>query len=296
MTITSTELRSFTAQGAQTAMQATYASVKAALAGAPSLAGLEYDVFLQGSYANDTNTRGDSDVDIVLMLTTSYIPDTARLSSEERSAYEASRIPATVTAQSFRDRVEQALVAYYGRGRVQPKNKCLRIPKNPGYVDADVVPALQHRLYTSYPAYSDPKFIEGIAITPLSGSRIVNYPKEHIANGQTKNGVCSQNYKPTVRQVKRLRRKAVDQRLLSPSAAPGYLLECMVSNVPTATFTSDEVDRVISVVAWLNAHSAANLAEGIWSGDRIHRLFVDDPGHHDPHNAKHVLETLWSIL
>lgn len=296
MAITRTELRSFSVQGTQDAMQATYASARAALDGAPSLAGLDYEVFLQGSYANATNTRGDSDVDIVVMLTTSYMPDTTRLSAGEQANYESRRIPATVTAQSFRDRVEQALVRYYGRDRVIPKNKCLRIPKNPGYVDADVVPALQHRLFSTYPAYSDPQFIEGIAITPLSGSRIVNYPKEHIANGQTKNGVCSQNYKPTVRQVKRLRRRAVDQGLLTPKAAPGYLLECMVSNVPNANFTNDEVDRVIKVLAWFNAHSATDLSASIWSGDRIHRLFVDDPGQHDSDNAKHVLETLWSIL
>lgn len=296
MALSAADLRSFTTQGAQDAAAATYAAVQQALKSSSALDDLDYDVFLQGSYANATNTRGDSDVDVVVMLYSTYMPEISRLSAAEVRNYEARRVPGTVTADEFRQRVERALRGYFGADRVDPRNKCIRVPKVPGYVDADVVPALQHRLFTSYPAYGEPSFVEGISIKPLRGGRIVNYPKEHIRNGQRKNNSCSGNYKPTVRQVKRVRRRAVDQGLLGPKSAPGYLLECMVSNVPDAYFSSDEVSRVKNAVRWLNAKSAAELQSSIWSGDKIYHLFVDDPGQHNAQNAKTVLSAIEALL
>jgi hypothetical protein len=47
------------------------------------------DVFLQGSYKNDTNVYGDSDVDIVLCHTGAFYYDLSRLSPDDRRAYEA---------------------------------------------------------------------------------------------------------------------------------------------------------------------------------------------------------------
>src|SRR5215510_11624335 len=47
------------------------------------------EVFLQGSYKNDTNVYGDSDVDIVLCHTRAFYKDVSRLSTEDWLAYVA---------------------------------------------------------------------------------------------------------------------------------------------------------------------------------------------------------------
>ena len=41
----------------------------------------EYDIFLQGSYKNDTNLHRDSDVDVVVQLAVELQPRVAKLSS-----------------------------------------------------------------------------------------------------------------------------------------------------------------------------------------------------------------------
>lgn len=277
-------------------MQRTYASVRTALARSRWLDGMDYEVFLQGSYANHTNTRGDSDVDIVVMLKTTYMPDTARLPPSDLARYEAARVPGTVGADAFRQTVHGALVDYYGSASVQPKNKCLKIPKHGNLVDADVVPCLEHRRYTAYPAYGTPAFVEGISIKTLSGPRIVNYPKEHISNGEAKNTTTSGTYKPTVRQIKKLRRRAVDLGFVTPDQAPGYLLECMTFNAPSRLFAYDEFTRVVEVLRWLDEMAAEELAAYIWSCDKIHHLFDDDPGQHNQYLAKRTLAALRGIL
>lgn len=296
MATTIQERQGWVAQGSVDASSRTYASVKTAIDRSTELQKINYEVFLQGSYANSTNTRGDSDVDVVVMLTSTFMPEISRLSSAEQQRYESARIPGTTSSLDFRAMVERALRNYYDEGLIDPKNKCIKVKKRAGYVDADVVPAMQQRLLTSYPSTHDATFIEGIAITPLQGSRIVNYPKEHRENGRLKNRAAGENYKATVRQVKKLRRKAVSLGLLGPDVAPGYLLECLVSNVPNEYFVNDPSDRLIRVMAHLQNLSADGLHRSMWSGDRIHKLFATDPGDHNQYTAERILRVLWDLL
>lgn len=296
MATTIQERQDWVAQGSVEASSRTYTSVKTALERSAELRNLNYEVFLQGSYANSTNTRGDSDVDVVVMLTSTFMPNTSRLSSVEKERYESSRIPGTTSSHDFRAMIQRALYSYYDRGLVEPKNKCIKVRKRAGYVDADVVPAMQERLLTGYPPTNAASFIEGISIAPLRGSRIVNYPKEHLKNGRLKNQAAGENYKATVRQVKKLRRKAVSLGLLEPDVAPGYLLECLVSNVPNEHFVNDPSDRLIRVMAYLQAFDADRLSQSMWSGDRIHKLFVTDPGDHNQYTSEKILKTLWDLL
>ncbi|GIG03024.1 nucleotidyltransferase domain-containing protein [Catellatospora citrea] len=295
MAVSDIDMRAWTNQGAQDAMQKTYASVQAALDRSDALQNLGVEVFLQGSYANATNTRGDSDVDIVVMTNMIFQPDITRLSEADKTRYNRNRSAAGTTFQQFRSLVERALLDYYGSARVHPKTKCIRVDKQAGYVDADVVPAFEHRLYTSYPENGSPVYIEGISIRPTIGGSITNYPKVHKKNGRLKNGRCLDLYKPTVRQVKRLRRRAVEQGLMTKDVAPGYLLECMVYNAPNTLFESSDSARLRSVVAWLAKHDAQALRE-FNSCDEVHKLFVDDPGRHKPEVAARVIDILRGMI
>jgi hypothetical protein len=283
---TTAEHRNWTAVGADTAAQNTYASIKKALE--PVKAKHSVEIFLQGSYANHTNIRADSDVDIVVMSLETWQGARDRLGPVGQSRYDA--LPrATYTESNLRADIEAALVSYYGRSLIHPKNKCLRVDRRPGYVDADVVPCLQYRYFDEVTLELATAYKEGIAIHPLRGGRIINFPKEHIKNGRAKNGLCNERYKPTVRQVKRLRNRAVDLGLMPDGIAPGYLLECMVFNAPTSKFVSDESERLQEVVLWLK-YADKN---SFMSCDKIHRLFHTDPGQFSSATAQRIIDALW---
>jgi hypothetical protein len=49
----------------------------------------DVDVFLQGSYGNDTNVWADSDVDIVLKHTGAYYRDPSQLPKDQQTRYES---------------------------------------------------------------------------------------------------------------------------------------------------------------------------------------------------------------
>lgn len=286
---TTSEHGAWTAAGSDATAQRTYTSIKVALADLSSHRDVE--VFLQGSYANTTNVRSDSDVDIVVMTKQTFQGETTRLGTEARARWD--RIsPATFTASDLRSEVYAALVSYYGASRVESKNKCIRVVKTDGYVDADVVPCLQYRRYVNPDPNLDSEYTEGVSITPLRGARIVNFPKEHIKWGQIKNILGDGNYKKTVRQVKRLRTRAVDLGLLPDGIAPGYLLECLTYNAPNELFENNDSTRLMKVLSWLKHADKA----GFDSCDWVHKLFVNDPGDFEVAVAQQILDALWETF
>jgi hypothetical protein len=286
MTSTSQEHENWTAAGSDAAAKNTYASIRKALEGIEKTRDVE--IFLQGSYANATNIRADSDVDVVVMTRQTFRGASDRLGPWARARFN-DLPPATFTASDLRAEVTAALRDYYGAARVHPRKKCIQVDGTSGFVDADVVPCLQYRWYTKPDSDLTRDFIEGVAIQPTVGEQIINFPKEHIKNGQSKNAACNGRYKATVRQVKRLRNRAVDQGVLADGVAPGYLLECMVYNVPPAEFVADDSKRLSNVVLWLKFASKA----GFFSCDGIHRLFQTDPGKFDAATAQTILDALW---
>jgi len=151
------------------------------------------EVFLQGSYRNVTNIYSDSDVDIVVLLTETYTRDTSRLAHYQQQAEYGNTQAhhAQYPFHQFKPDVVQSLRLYYGAGFVTPGSKAIRVHGVNGLLSADVIPAVEHKLYTFYGTTiltaGSTNYIEGISFWDQSGRHIVNFPKEHIKNGHSKN-------------------------------------------------------------------------------------------------------------
>lgn len=288
MTATNTEIENWTVTATKDAMARTYASVQLAIDDSKELQVREIETFLQGSYANATNISGDADVDIVVMLKSSWIADTSLLNAGEKLAYDKDHRTVSYGAAALRLDTVAALNKYFGSNRVDPKDKCIRVAKVANYVDADVVPAIQHRIYISYDSQTKGRYVEGVKIYTQKGPIIINFPKEHKKNGINKNSATNNNFKPTVRQLKHLKRRAVKSGRLEQKATPGYLLECITYNVPDDVFIDDHSGRLTGTLSWL---LKANLSS-FKSVDNIHELFKDDPGNFSDTIAKSVIVSL----
>lgn len=80
MPIPSSILGSWSHHHSGTASKQAHRSIRDALASYKGWAReTKYDIFLQGSYKNDTNLRRDSDVDVVVQLTEELQPQVAKL-------------------------------------------------------------------------------------------------------------------------------------------------------------------------------------------------------------------------
>src|SRR5437667_10793222 len=146
MPIPESQFETWSHQGATATSSGTYRSIQAALAAQNSpIRDKDYEVYLQGSYKNDTNIRGDSDVDIVVQLNTTFQPNLSLLNPAQAQAFHQAFPNATYHWADFRRDALTALRAYFGAASVQEGNKSLNVIADPGRLAADVVPCLDYR-------------------------------------------------------------------------------------------------------------------------------------------------------
>jgi tRNA nucleotidyltransferase (CCA-adding enzyme) len=243
VTISEAQLQTWTNAPGSTKLQYTHEAVRNALSASSALRARDYDVYLQGSYANSTNIRADSDVDIVVQLNSTFTSDTSRLNLQEQLVYNAAfPAPATYRLLNFRADVMSALIAYFGQSTVRSGRSCIKLAGNASRVNADVVSCIQHRKFQSFNALWPNNFIEGMRFCRFdTGVEIINYPKIHIQNGEAKNATyrTAGKYKHLVRILKNIRRKLIEDGGLNPGIAPSYFMECAVYDVPDDHFDGD---------------------------------------------------------
>ena len=95
MPIPETTLSQWATQPSPQAAKHTHESIRHALSTAYRLSAVTFETYLQGSYRNDTNIRQDSDVDIVVELTSAFAHNVAELSGGVRGQILSSFTPAS---------------------------------------------------------------------------------------------------------------------------------------------------------------------------------------------------------
>ena len=180
-------------------------------------------VFGQGSYANDTNVRLNSDIDINVQYGGTFFYEVPK----GKSGSDFGLTSSEYTFSQYKQAVETALVNKFGRASVVRSDKCITIKETSTRVEADVVPTFQHRRYLengSYHAGAEFRSDEGVYIT--------NFPEQHIENGKKKNASTQRRFKRLTRIYRRIRYKMLDDNIAISDNITSFLLECLVWNVP----------------------------------------------------------------
>src|SRR5216683_3190400 len=150
MAIPESQLDTWSHQGSITQSCATYATVKRSLeASDTKYADKSYEVFLQGSYGNDTNIYAESDVDVVIRLDSVYYYDTSALTPAELAAFNAAFSPGTYPYATYKADVVAALQKSFGAADVSPEKKAVKIKASGNRRSADVLVACEYRRYLS---------------------------------------------------------------------------------------------------------------------------------------------------
>lgn len=259
MAISEDQLETWSHQGSVQQSAATYQSIKKVLESPQApYANRNFNVFLQGSYGNDTNIWADSDVDVVICLSSVYYYDVKSLNEEEKARFGANFSPAEYSFQDFKSEVTSWLRGNFGVS-VKPGKKAIKVPGGNSRRDADVLASVQHRDYFAYPASGRPSYHEGICFWTLDGDKIINYPHQHMGNCTVKNGNANKCFKPNARVLKNMRNAMVDAGYIPEGVAPSYFIEGLLYNVPTDHFSSAHQQTVENALAWLERCNAPDL-------------------------------------
>lgn len=218
------------------------------------------DVYVTGSYRNNTNTRADSDVDVAVVLRDVVyydLPSDGSLTAEMLGFKTGD-----YSFNAYREDVGKALGAHFGAASVAVGNKAFDIHATSYRLDADVAPLLEHRRYTGKKnGRGEWEYLSGVEMRPRSdpSARIINWPEQHYQNGCAKNKATTSRFKRVVRILKRLRAEMDAQQDLrwaqsAAGQAHSFLLECLVYNAPDTCFDQQDggyVKDVRAVLAWI---------------------------------------------
>src|SRR5699024_6678805 len=180
-------------------------------------------IFVKGSYANNTNVRTESDVDIAVVLESTF-------KAKYRPSISGSSygfLDSTDSVQTFKDDVEIALREKFSED-VERKNKSIKIHGNTYRVDADSVPCMRDRDYSNDYLFNPDKYLVGIFIRSDDRQTIVNYPEKHIRNGREKNNQTNTYYKKMVRIIKKMRYIMRDEGYESANNVSSFGLESLL--------------------------------------------------------------------
>ena len=190
-------------------------------------------VYAKGSYANKTNVRADSDVDVV--VENQHLFYYNYLLSGGQSPSATAHIPPYTgpwnSTTEWRSEVTKAMQNAFGVSQVDVSGKvALTIAEVIGSrPSADVVPSfLLHR-------YDSPdrsiKHV-GSRVFTTAGDHVDNFPAQQKANGIQKDHATNGRYKKFVRALKSA------ENFLAASGQiddlPSYFMECLVWNVPNS--------------------------------------------------------------
>lgn len=226
----------------------THSVLHDALAQAAALRDLDLEIFVQGSYANGTNVRRDSDVDLVIQLKLPMEEDVADLSQAEAERFYQHYGPTDYGWEEFREDVIRSLREGFF---VKEGNKCVDITDMDSLlrVPADILPAIEFRKYRAFPSLMGERYEEGVFFRDAAGHVIINFPKQHLANGNRKDKLTGGLYKQVARVFKNARRH--DTASVDSETAPSYFIECLLYNVPDSCFRSSLSDAYPQCLKWL---------------------------------------------
>lgn len=262
MAIPELQLQTWSKYGAQKAAATMYNSVCLALPlDSPILKKWSCEIYLQGSYRNDTNIRADSDVDVIVQFNTP-IWRSPRLSPfrEEDVFFEAVDRVYGVW-QQYRSDVLASLIHYFGRRRVDDSgNNSLKVRGDANRLNADVIPCFLYYSPLLTPSGRlTHSLIPGIQyFTQEEGRIVINYPKAHYRRGVLKNKNTNSRFKPTVRVFKNARKYLVERGFIDEDLAASYFIQCLLYNAPDLLFAPNFQMTFFNILKWLQTSNMAS--------------------------------------
>lgn len=212
-------------------------------------------VFAKGSYANNTNVRSDSDIDIAVKCTEcQYWGESEKGNHPPSGPYAGIWTPAKLRAELI-----SAMNAKFPGQVDSSGSTAIQINSNSARVDADVVPCFSYRHYMSHGSR------DGTKIFKADGSSIVNYPIQQKENGTAKNNRTGYAYKKGARLLKRIENAMAQDGTFRE--LPSFFMECLAYNCPDNTFshpTWTERLRAMLVHIWNNLQGDEEPTSGRW--------------------------------
>ena len=252
MPIPENQLKIWAQPGTVKGAKNTHAAIRNALKRPQWPDDVRYRTYVQGSYRNNTHLRRQSDVDVVVELTSFPVRDGSLLSGSQKRLLEERFPEPEYGWRRFRRNVLRAVADRFGASRVREGKKTLKLVMESPEIPVDVVVAVRYLKYTEYSGRRSYRNIEGMGLyLPTEKRWIVNYPHMHRQNGVAKEKATNWRFRPCIRMFKNARARLVDEGRLAADTARSYQIECLLYNVPDRLLRGSYQSVYSSALYWL---------------------------------------------
>ena len=222
--------------------------VREAIADHAAFDDCQLSVYAKGSYANNTNVRADSDVDIAVQcLDVCYWKEAKPGAHPTSSPYNGIWTPS-----KLRSEVGAALRAKFPSQVDDSGSMAFTVRSSSARVDADVVPCFNYRYY-----FATGGSRKGTRIVTKDGTHFENFPVQQLENGKKKNTATKTYFKQAVRVLKRVENAMLEAK--AHREVPSFFVECLVYNCPDSVLllpTWTETIREVLAHIWTDLQGA----------------------------------------
>lgn len=207
-------------------------------------------VFAKGSVKAKTNIRNGSDIDICVMPRGVFYADYPAGMGHDNFGNSSTEY----TYDIFRIRVLRELQEAFGH-QVEDGNKALKIRGtfSGSRIDADVVPAFEHKRYRKLGV--SPEI--GIEFRAKTGTYIINWPHHNYSNTVQKHDETYRRHRKMVRILKNSRVAMAENGYSSADKVYSFLIESLVWNAPNHFFGNNLYEKDIEgILGFLITHTA----------------------------------------
>lgn len=233
------------------------------------------DIFLQGSYKNDTDVTKSSDVDVVVRLETVWSSNKEILPPDQLQKYNQTYKSVNYGFKEFNQDILNALYTHFNQLYIHNDDKCLKIREHSKFCNADVIPCLTFRNYGNFESSSNQKFDEGIYFFTNQNKKVVNYPKQHYESLTKKSTATDGNFKSTVRMFKNIKDDLIDKGLIDENVAKSYFIENLLFNVPDIYFKDTYTERFGNILNYLIEQFNSAKISSYYCANGIIKLFSE---------------------
>ena len=277
--------RSGTVKGAKN----THAAIRNALGRHQWPDDVRYVTYLQGSYRNNTHLRRQSDVNVVVEMTSLPVRDGSRLPEKQRRLLDRDFPEPEYGCRRFRSDVRSALAGTFGDSRVREGKKTWKLVMESPEIPVDVVVAVRCLTYTEYSEQRSYTRTEGLGLyLPAESRWAINYPHLHRRNGVEKEKTTNWWFRRTIRMFKNARAQLVEEGRLGPDTARSYHIECLLYNVPNRLLAGPHQSAYSSALYWLRDNDLTGFA----SQDKQVLVFDRGPDSWNEKDARTLINAL----
>ena len=289
MAIPENQLKIWAQPGTVQGAKNTHAAIRNALAGHQWPEDVRYRTYLQGSYRNNTHLRRQSDVDVVVELTSLPIRDGSLLPAAQQRLLKGAFPEPEYGWRRFRRDVLRAVTDRFGASRVREGRKTIKLVMESPEIPVDVVVAVRYLTYAEYSGQRSYKHREGMGLyLPTENRWTVSYPHVHRRNGVVKEKATHWRFRPCIRMFKNARAQLVEEGRLGPNTARSYQIECLLYNVPNRLLAGSYQSVYSAVLYWLRRNDLSRFN----CQNQLVPLFGDGPDSWNEKDAGTLLDAL----